>query len=266
MSRTCQEYQDNVFFQNFSNGEHKNLPDVKRPKIVQSVNLSCNQISEIPDTSQLLNLKVLNLSGNMLTSLVGMACLRRLERLDVSKNALKSLEGVEVLKSLKVLSASNNEIRSLSGLQALTNLETLELSGNVLRVDSFAQFQLGSMKQLKFVDLSNNSISRVESLSTALPRSIEVLLLEGNHLFTISSLFPLGIFTRLRALQITKNSCISDRPMKAFLLFLMPSLASINNVPINDINRSDAAKLFKKSITSIDWDDESLVLVSNENE
>jgi len=263
--------QDNVFFQDFSKSGHKQLPAVRRPKIVQSLNLSENQISETPDVSPLLNLKVLNLSGNMLTSLLGLGCLNRLENLDISKNSLKSLDGIEGLTSLKVFSASNNELRFLSGIQNLPNLQTLEVSRNLLRVDSFVELQLGYLKQLKFVDLSGNSISRVDSLCKALPRTLEVLLLDGNHIFTTSSLFPLGIFTTLRAIQLAENPCtehnhISGRCMRAYMLFLLPSLVSLNNVPVTCASRNDAAKLFKTSAASVDWDDDSLSLLSNECE
>ena len=147
-----------------------------------------NALSELPDSvSKLTHLRILKVSGNQLASLPFAALaklplteliasknrlncallppnideLPTLQALDVSNNALTSLteEGIINMPSLQYLNVAVNRLTSLPSVTGWTKLLTLNAEDN--KLSSFPD-DLLSLKNLKNVDFTGNSISKVD--------------------------------------------------------------------------------------------------------
>jgi len=264
-------FTNNILILDLSSQQLINLPDLKRPKVIQSLNLSSNRIGPTADFRSLASLRVLNLSGNFLRQVLDLSALVRLENLDLSNNSLSCLAGVEPLSSLRTLTAAGNDVASLKGVEMLSRLEVLDLSGNALRVEAFESTSLRGLTALRFVDLSSNRITRLDALCRSLPRTLDALLLDGNHVITVTSLYPLSTFGQLQALSIARNPCaiqIQEHHLFSFLVFLLPSLKAIDKRPVEDPIKWDGFRLFKKSQSSAasDLDDEMMSVIAAEEE
>ena len=142
---------------------------------IEKLDLESNNINNIRDIVGLTTLKELNLGSNTsITSIKDIGSLNNLESLDLSYDKLiqdwsyltEQTEDYSAYKliGLKKLNLSNvNQNYSninVSSVSMFTNLEDLNLSGNFL-TDMYGVLQL---KQLKALDLSNNSITTIEPL------------------------------------------------------------------------------------------------------
>ncbi len=91
------------------------------------------------------------------------------------------------------------DIKEIEGLENVTNLKGLDLTGNeIQQIDDFPSF-----KELNFLNLSNNKISRISGLEN-LPK-LKCLLLKGNHITKIEN---------LKKLQELKWLDLSDNQIK----------------------------------------------------
>ncbi|XP_050441639.1 acidic leucine-rich nuclear phosphoprotein 32 family member A [Adelges cooleyi] len=100
----------------------------------------CRSTTIVGLTNEYVNLKSLSLISVGLTSLKGFPKLPKLQYLDLSENrisnSLQNLSGCEKLKSLNL---SQNKIKDFESIEPL-----------------------GVLKQLKFLDLSNNEVAKVQ--------------------------------------------------------------------------------------------------------
>jgi Leucine-rich repeat (LRR) protein len=286
-------FDNNILIQDLSSQALETIPDIKRAKVLQSLNLSNNKIVEFDKINDLINLRLLNISNNFLVDLLGLSSLKKLESLNVSKNKLTRFPS-EISSKLKKLNLCENNICDLTYLNKLVLLESIDLSLNSIVAESFESSTFLSLNNLKFIDLTGNRITRVDSLCKSIPRGIEALFLNKNHILDLTSLYHLSVFTKLKALGISGSHAIRfisihfnsfqlillnfldlffiicliklDNPcsnisivlphhLHAYLIFLIPSLLVIDFQQINEDVKSSALKSFRDPKTfEIDQD------------
>ena len=260
-------FDNNILIQDLSSRALETIPDIKRAKVLQSLNLSNNKIVEVDKINDLINLRLWNISNNSLVDLLGLTSLKKLESLNVSKNKLTKFPS-EISSKLKKLNLSENNICDLTNLNKLILLESIDLSFNSIVAESFDPSTFLSLNNLKFIDLTGNRITRVDSLSKSIPRGIEALFLNKNHILDLTSLYHLSVFTKLKALGISDNPCsnnVSPHHLHAYLIFLIPSLLVIDFQQINEDIKSSALKSFRDPRT-FEIDQDIAIIISQGKE
>ena len=127
-----------------------------------------NRITNIDGILDLNGLLELELNGNSLTEVdFGGTELVRLTKLDLSNNSLTSIIGLKHLRKLEAFDASHNSLYQLDETSA--SLHDLKLANNALEA-----FDLSTFPTLRTLDLDNNAVSLIGSLS------------EAHHLVTLS--------------------------------------------------------------------------------
>ena len=162
------------------------------------------------DESKFPNLRELNLSHNNLVTLKGFGYLPKLKILTVSANKLETLitspnddgypKGLLGLTGLEVLDISYNNITDLYGLNfaPMKDLKILNASNN-----SITKLEhIDHLKDLREVDLSNNRIRQFESVSFNNSQQIAWLRMEENGLRTLNHIDKLE---RLQFLFLHSN-------------------------------------------------------------
>jgi len=199
-------------------------------------------------------LTALGLPGNQLTRVPVQALspLKQLSRLDLSGNQLPSLLALPSLPALEFLALQGNQITVLAAgvFQAVPHLRTLQLAANQLNAGAIYQYNLqhlsylasldlssnlleGSLSppsfdlfppNLRTLDLSLNSISRLAS-NTFTPLSrLTRLSLEGNAVEKVEDGAFSGL-TSLTSLDLSHNSIVT---LATDSLAGLPSLTHLN--------------------------------------
>ena len=179
-----------------SSSQHPN-PE-KRAIMLESLNLSHNQISGIPEWlgNFFPALTSLYLAGNDINNLPALPLnLRQLRTLDLSNNNLKEIppEFLSECLSLETLVASNNSLTSLpeSIAASLTNLKTIRLNKNKLgERSSKKQFPIPrfllTLPNVKVVDLSSNGLEEIPSPISWATQQLKELALADNKIRKLS--------------------------------------------------------------------------------
>ena len=128
-------------------------------KSLTSLVAANNKLTKLPATKDWAQLTILNVSGNGLTDLSGVEKLATLEELDVSGNQIKSVDSVAAAKTLVRFYANDNKLDDLASLAGLPNLEVLHISNNKV-ADLRPLAKNGSLRYVKYLDFSNNPLSR----------------------------------------------------------------------------------------------------------
>lgn len=103
------------------------------------------------------------------------------------------------------------------------------------------------MKRLKCLLLNHNHVGRVgDDLADALP-SLEILVLTGNKVATLSQIDQLAALPRLQQLSLIDNPVCRRQHYRAYLIHKMPGLKVLDYHKIKPKERQDAARLFKSS-------------------
>ena len=120
-----------------------------------------NKLTKLPASTDWAQLTILNVSGNALTNLSGVETLPALEELDVSANQIKSVESLAAAKTLVRFYANDNQLDDLTPLAGLSNLEVLHIANNKVS-DLRPLAKNSSLRYVKYLDFSNNPLSRVK--------------------------------------------------------------------------------------------------------
>ncbi|KAI2797880.1 Leucine-rich repeat-containing protein 57 [Blomia tropicalis] len=155
-------------------------PELFRLKSLRSIDLSSNKLKEIPPTfGMFTNLRTLMLNANQLTKLP---------------------EEIGQLSKLETISLSGNLLESIpSSFINLRSLRRVELSNNCIK--KFPTNELANLRQLDFLDLSNNKIGIIPSGVDSIYAS--EINLNGNQLTKIDD--DLARCPRLKVLRMEEN-------------------------------------------------------------
>ncbi|KAL8953405.1 MAG: hypothetical protein Q9222_000718 [Ikaeria aurantiellina] len=171
------------------------------PAWVRNMNASSNCLSSLTSWGHLQNLQYLDVSHNQIQSLAGFQSLVHLRELKLDGNQIESLDGILELEGLIKLRLRDNCVKSASfeacnlireigHLNHLPALQSLDLIKNSLESfcveegsKSLQELQLadnqlhaldiGDLPSLRFLDVDQNSISRITSLGPH--RQLEIL-------------------------------------------------------------------------------------------
>ncbi|KAI8587524.1 hypothetical protein BDZ88DRAFT_508780 [Geranomyces variabilis] len=209
------------------------------------------------------NLTVLYLYDNKITEISALECCRNLSRLYLQDNLIEEISGLDVgLDQLTILHLHNNRIRHVSGLQGLPALEQLKLDRQRLDDGETLGFDPDSLSTvastLKQLTVAGN---RIADLTPFEPLTqLEVLDLSENQLDDVQSLSSLlSTYPRLQSLNTSLNPLAGLPPAKLrqSLILASSSLETLNDKPIPDVERKFAENLQrvtqqrrKSSITS----------------
>ncbi|GMI76960.1 hypothetical protein like AT5G66330 [Hibiscus trionum] len=170
-------------------------------------------------------LQTLDLSNNFFSGSIpgSLANLTRLTRLGLSRNTFSGEipSAIGSLSSLEELYLDNNNLEGPipASFNRLVSLKRLEIQSNHL---SGELPELGSLKNLYFLDASNNAISGY--LPTTLPPSLIQISMRNN---TIQGTIPqsLQYLTSLQVLDLSHNELTDSVP---YFLFNHPSLQQLS--------------------------------------
>jgi len=224
---------------------------------VEGLVVSSGQLANVSDKAFVGledQLTALGLPGNQLTRVPVQALspLKQLSRLDLSGNQLPSLLALPSLPALEFLALQGNQITVLAAgvFQAVPHLRTLQLAANQLTAGAIYQYNLqhlsylasldlssnlleGSLSppsfdlfppNLRTLDLSLNSISRLAS-NTFIPLSrLTRLSLEGNAVEKVEDGAFSGLLS-LTSLDLSHNSIVT---LATDSLAGLPSLTHLN--------------------------------------
>ena len=108
--------------------------------------------------------------------------IHNLRHLDLSNTMFKNLASLSSLRELRELHVVDSKIDSVVGIELLKNLEVIDLSHNAI-----VEFKASSWDHLLRLDLSYNSIERVDDMDVRMP-NIETLSLRRNRLIFVGDL------------------------------------------------------------------------------
>ncbi|KAK6086833.1 WD repeat domain-containing protein [Seiridium cupressi] len=183
------------------------------PESVRNLKMTHNHLSELTAWGHLMNLQYVDISNNQINSLHAFKELVHLRSLRADNNQITSLDGIkfhDALQSLRVrnnlmeevdldgttlnrlteLDLQGNQISLIANIEQLPSLSTLNLDDN--RLDSIATSTGDIMSSLKYLRLSNNSVT---SLNLALFPSLRLLHADRNRLVSLKG------FSRARRLD-----------------------------------------------------------------
>eukprot|EP00747_Dinoflagellata_sp_TGD_P162907 gnl/TRDRNA2_/TRDRNA2_181049_c0_seq1.p1 gnl/TRDRNA2_/TRDRNA2_181049_c0~~gnl/TRDRNA2_/TRDRNA2_181049_c0_seq1.p1 ORF type:complete len:571 (+),score=111.94 gnl/TRDRNA2_/TRDRNA2_181049_c0_seq1:69-1715(+) len=151
-------------------------------------------------------LQFVNISGNRLRSLEPLGNLRCLLHLNASLNLLIRTQCFAAPEQLETVDMSYNLIDDLGNWSSHMFLRELNLRGNFIQ-------RLGPgllhNKALRMLDLSENSILRIENMQEL---NLRTLLLAQNR---VASLEGVGSLTKLQVLDVRHNEIATTAPLKA---------------------------------------------------
>ncbi|CAF1150385.1 unnamed protein product [Didymodactylos carnosus] len=168
--------------------------------------LEQNHLKHLPHNVRRLtetNLNTLDLSANPeLGTLKGVEAFKNLTSLSLDRCRLKQMPAeIFQLRALKILSIQQNQLRDVpfASLANLTHLETLHLSNNEIQNLT----DIGKLKSLTKLDLSNNSIVEIPLEIISLNSTLIELDLSNNNLTSIPN--QLVNMTKLKTLRLKGN-------------------------------------------------------------
>lgn len=145
--------------------------------------------------------------------------MENLEELDLGDNEISQIRGLTPLRRLRVLNLSTNLITLIEGIETLARLEELDLSGNTIERVPPSIKHLVALKTLK---LHNNKLTTLRDL---------------NNLKPLRNLVSLTIFS---------NPMSEMDHARLFAIFALPTLATVDDAPIDDEERAAAAVRFNR--------------------
>ncbi|RNF21516.1 putative leucine-rich repeat protein (LRRP) [Trypanosoma conorhini] len=216
----------------------------------------------------------LTASYNCLSTLQGLEAFAFLEFLDLSHNSLRVLDAhsTSILRRLRYLRRcdfSHNELRLIDldmplhgrvteapeeddDLDAVTldELTVLNLSHNqLIDVPDFR-----CMPLLEELHLEHNRIECFTDLENRLPLvALTSLSVACNALRTLQDLLPLTVLAEtLKELAVRGNPCMHNGavakgcPVRPWLLWILPQLETVDDVPLTPEERQTAAVMFRQ--------------------
>jgi hypothetical protein len=186
------------------------------PRGLSFLDIGSNALRHTGRLSEHLDLTDLTLDSNCLTSLAGLAGLRRLRRLSVARNRLSDVsDAQDAFPSLVELDLSHNRLQEVAVLNRIRNLVTLRLSHNRLaRLPSLSRHRC-----LYALEVQHNAIEKMSVVADSLSETLS-----------------------LRSLSARPNPCYgTDRESRLELLWVLPSLQQLDELPVTTIEKVAAA-------------------------
>jgi Leucine-rich repeat (LRR) protein len=213
-------YQENQVYSSIRQG-YTELPQI--PADVLAVDVRRNKISQI-SLEHIPQIEYLDISDNLIRSIGALSGLSRLTVLDAAYNLLSRISPLD-LPSLKELYLMSNDILEIEHMN-FKNLEKLDMANNnIKKIENLKCLQLKELylgankiieienirhlSGLKILDLQFNAIETVDCAE--LPRSLEILLLQGNS--NLHSIKNLDFLENLKILGI-KNTKLAIKSEK----------------------------------------------------
>lgn len=170
------------------------IPDINLEAAIREV--ISKPTGAIYDTD-MLKIKELDITSEGVCNLAGLQHAKNMERFIAQDNGISDLTPISELYSLTSVNLMINSITDLTPLTELNKLIDLAVNNNLI---TKLPDQIGNMKQLKVLWLSNNKISDITPLNNL--TNLEMLLLECNNITDIS---PLEGLSSLRTLSVSFN-------------------------------------------------------------
>ncbi|XP_063242159.1 toll-like receptor 6 [Bacillus rossius redtenbacheri] len=198
---------------------------------LETLDLSANGIAAVPDNAltSLRSLRRLLMQDNAIASLADRALvgLSSLQVLNASSNRLVALppELFQSCREVKEVYLQNNSISVLAPglLEGLDQLLVLDLSGNQLTSNWVNRDTFSGLVRLVVLNLSSNSIARVDAHVFRDLYSLQVLNLERNGLEVIAD-GAFAALSNLHALTLSHNSLASLEPHHLAGLYVLNQL------------------------------------------
>jgi len=177
------------------------------------LDISHNQIPDLFFLEFIPNIETLNIGSNLINRFVTGLNFKNIKELNLENNTIDSLSMAVPMLGLKKLKLSRNKIRTVKYLQDYSPaLEDLDLSENNIH-----DFWLGSLQQLKFLNLSGNRIDLLNDL-TANPL-LEHIDLSSNLLPDLYPIFDHDNSYTIKFLDLTGNP-LSEESVEEFAPYL----------------------------------------------
>lgn len=198
---------------------------------LKMLDLSHNNILRLPDNglSSLRSLEVLNIQNNLINEIADRAFvgLNSLKILNLSSNKLVAVppELFQSSRVIKHISLANNSLSVLAPglLEGLDQMENLDLSRNRLTNDWVNRDTFAGLIRLIILNLSYNSLGRLDPKSFQDLNNLQVLNLDNNAIETISN----GAFAELKNLH---HLSISDNKLKVLNEHIFSNLFVLNQL------------------------------------
>nr|CCC93499.1 putative leucine-rich repeat protein (LRRP) [Trypanosoma congolense IL3000] len=165
-----------------------------------------------------------DLSYNCIERLVHLDALVSLTQLDASYNCI-SMIGV-LPTTITRLDISHNKLATLEGVSALGNLRELDVRGNKLTTFK----ELSSSHTLQVLRADGNRITSTEGLEGM--TSLRVLSLDSNLIDNLNELIFISSTRSLKTFSARFNPVAGIAGYKRFVIQLLPSLTSLDGIPI----------------------------------
>lgn len=172
-------------------------------KNLQYLNLKSYKMKELDGNQfkDFQNLKFLNLSNNHIESVKNVKDenFPKLIHLNLSKNKISNFEEIMELWKLKSLNCNDNNLSSIQNL-SFKNLNILDLSGNsITKIESFSSNN--TFVDLEVLNLANNRFKKMPVILLDLPK-LKVLNIKNNYVTTIDNVENLNA---LKILNLNNN-------------------------------------------------------------
>ncbi|XP_063244218.1 leucine-rich repeat and guanylate kinase domain-containing protein-like [Bacillus rossius redtenbacheri] len=193
------------------------------PRFLTTACFSHNQVRVIPDLDEFWSLVHLDVSHNLVERISGLQRLRYLRYLDLSHNLIERFENLSQMR-IKTLLMEHNQISEFEqgdevGLKTMLDLRAVSFNHNQLQ--SLALFQ--GAYTLKAVGLAGNCVRS--------PRELD-------HLRGLVS---------LEALDLRDNPVAGESVYRHQVLHLLPSLATLDDIPVPVEDKVLARDVFRPS-------------------
>lgn len=236
----------------------------KYAPLLQSIDLSFNQISEIEDRTfrGLFRLKYLSLDSNLLTKIKNktFSGLRSLQRLDLSKNIIEELESGAFARfiNLKVLQLNLNRISRLqSGIfRGFRSIQRIDLSVNGL--NNVEEGVFDGLPTLQILELGFNQLITLADGFFDGMRNLRSLFMASNQIEEIEP--GLANLTRLRLLDLSYNPLKHIAPTLLAKMDQLDSLelrscnlTSLDNDTFHNKMELTVLDLSENDLSTIDW-------------
>lgn len=214
--------------------------------------------------TDLKSLKQLEISFSTLVNLVPLCSMDRLEEVNLTGNHMTSFDNIGVrcdsapLNSIQALDVGNNLITDIPRWlsHSLPNLYYLYLSGNKISEYDSYEHPFENFKKLYWLDMSNNSFTKLETgLMKGCP-NIRMLSLSKNTVHKLSkgffNLIPNLVILELSEMRLDDSVWLEIKPMKHLRQLNMSSnqLTTINVMVTSDLNL-EKLHLSNNSITRL---------------
>ena len=225
-----------LFITDAGNGLISNISPLQNLTQLQSLSLSCPNLSDISPLQNLVHLQSLSIVSSKLSDISPLRNLTQLTWLQLISDGLSNLSPLQNLTQLQILDAESKTLTSstLAVLQNFTQVRDLTIRGTTISDFSIVK----NLPQLKYLHLEKNEISDVSQFASL--TNLISLELSQNRITDISSLQAMTQlqYLKLSYNQITDISALRNM-MPAIIVDLaynsisdVSSLQNLNNVQV----------------------------------